>query len=765
MLRINIACVFLRLAAILITAAVASACSDDRSPTTPDPTAPEQFVGSQVCATCHAEQFDRWQHSHHALAMAHASADTVLGDFNAAEFEYYGIRSRFFLRDDQFYVETDNEAGKLQEYVVRYVFGVSPLQQYLIEFPDGRLQALPIAWDTRAQDEGGQRWFHLYPDEFIGHTDPLHWTGRDQNWNYMCAECHSTKLQKNYELKSDSFATTWSEINVGCEACHGPASRHVALADGGSYGTDNGLVVDLDDSGGASWLMNTTTGIAERSEMRMTPQNQPEACGRCHARRAVIAAEYVYGRPLLDTHRVSVLAENLYFADGQIQDEVYVYGSFLQSRMYRAGVSCSDCHEPHSATLKSDGAVSDVCSTCHLPTVFGATDHHRHESGQVQCVDCHMPSRDYMVIDGRRDHSFRVPRPDLTLATGSPNACDNCHADQGAEWASSALREWYGDTRPSHYATAIHAGRLGSAAANRQLAAAAVNPEYPGIARATALTLLRPPHGASAAQAIQAGLDSGDGMIRVAALGALRGFPPQAQAEWATPLLDDAVRAVRLAAFEILSPLRDSLPAPAIETFRNAEREFVDAQLAIAERPEAIGNLGNLFVESGDAERALQYFRLSLGKEPRNVGVRVNLADLYRQLQQERQAEITLREGLAYDVDHAALRHALGLLLVRAQRHEDALAELQQAAQLDVSNPRYTYVYAIALNSLGQAEEAVAVMQQASARFPADFDIGWSLVTMLRDQGRLAQAQQAATDLVARFPENENARNLLGSLQ
>ncbi|MGA8968188.1 MAG: multiheme c-type cytochrome, partial [Pseudolabrys sp.] len=195
-----------------------------------EPPAAATFVGSEACAGCHRAETDLWRASQHRQAMDHATEKTVLGDFNDASFDYYGVRSRFFRKDGKFFVETDGPDGKLATFQVKYTFGVDPLQQYLIEFPDGRVQALSIAWDSRPKDKGGQRWFHLYPNENIRHDDILHWTKLNQNWNFMCAECHSTDVHKNYDATNDRYATAWKEISVGCEACHGQGSNHVAWA-------------------------------------------------------------------------------------------------------------------------------------------------------------------------------------------------------------------------------------------------------------------------------------------------------------------------------------------------------------------------------------------------------------------------------------------------------------------------------------------------------------------------------------------------------
>ncbi len=726
--------------------------------------APLSYVGAESCSGCHEAQYRAWRGSHHDLAMQHATPASVLGDFSGIEFENFGVPCTFLQRNRTYFVSTANADGDLQEFPVKFVFGVTPLQQYLIEFPGGRLQPLPIAWDTRDADQGGQRWFHLYADEFIGHADQLHWTGREQNWNYQCAECHSTNLQKNYSVDSDSFDTTWSEINVACEACHGPGSRHVQQASDGDLSGLAGLVTDLDDAGRAVWLMNNDTGIAERSELRMRAPVQPEACGRCHSRRSVATSVYEFGKTLLDTHTVALLDNNLYFPDGQIRDEVYVYGSFIQSRMYQAGVTCGDCHDPHTAELRSGPDASDICSTCHLPERFASTEHHQHQPDDVACVDCHMPTRVYMGNDVRRDHSFRIPRPDLTVATGSPNACNHCHSEKDAQWAQVHVNEWYGDSLEEHYGQAIHAGQAALPGANQLLLVAIANNSYPGIARATALTLLRAPYSSQVGEAIQDSLLSPDPFIRIGALRTLSAVDLELRAQWAGPLLEDPVRSVRIEAARVVSPARSVLHVQYEGAFRSAEAELIDSLTAVAERPEAHSNLGSIYAEAGQPAQAEAALRTAMRIEPRAVGPRVNLADLYRLMEREQDAEQVLREGLTIDADAAALRHSLGLLLVRGDEQDKALLELEKATTLEPGNPRFAYVYAVALNSLGRIERSVAVMQDAAIRFPGDFDIQWALVALLRDHGRIDEAKAAAARLAEQYPQIESVQVLQHSL-
>ena len=684
-----------------------------------------------------------------------ASTDSVLGDFADASFDYYGTSSRFFMRDGRYYVDTADETGETREFEVGYVFGVEPLQQYLVEFPDGRLQTLPFSWDSRPAEEGGQRWFHVYGDDEIAPGDPLFWTGRHQNWNYMCAECHSTNLDMAYDVATDTFATTYSEISVGCESCHGPGSRHVALAQADDLVEESGLAVDLYDQRGASWLINTTTGIAERDPPHTDAHQQPEACGRCHSRRGIISDDYEYGVPLTDTHRPASLQQSLYHADGQILDEVYVYGSFLQSRMYRAGVTCTDCHDPHSSRLRAGNNPNDACARCHLPTVFANESHAGHETGEAGCVDCHMVSETYMVVDDRRDHSFRIPRPDLTLAQGVPNACQDCHAEQDAAWAIAAIDDWTGGAYAprEHYGAAIASAQRGFA--NPELGAVIRNGEVPAIARATAVSLLAQPFGGDDLQLLQEALGDEDPLVRMHALQQLAGLPAELRIQsGAAALLSDPVRVVRIEAASTFAGLVDLLPIEQARAFSAAAGELRNSFQFIANRPEAHAGLGVFESANGDIVRAMRHYRKALEIEPLQALARGNLADLHRAMGDEGAAETVLLEGLALNPDDAALLHALGLLAARTGRPDEAVSHLRRAAELG-DNARYVYVLGIALNSTGAQDEAIQVLREARRKYPTDFDISWGLATMLRDRGDFAGAFEIADELAELQPDNQ----------
>ncbi|TAK49104.1 MAG: tetratricopeptide repeat protein [Xanthobacteraceae bacterium] len=705
-----------------------------------------------------------------------ADARTVLGNFDDAAFDHHGLTSRFFRRDGKFLVETDGRDGTPQTFGIKYVFGVYPLQQYLIEFPDGRLQALSIAWDSRARELGGQRWFHLYPDEKITAADPLHWTGLQQNWNFMCAECHSTDLRKNYDAATDRFSTTWSDLNVGCEACHGPGSRHVAWASDRKrfwpfWRADDpqkGLAARFNDRVGVSWSIDPASGNARRSKPPATGRVEVEVCGRCHARRGALTDAWTPGKSLSDTHAVALLEQWLFEADGQMREEVYNYQSFRQSRMYAAGVTCSDCHDPHSQKLRAEG--SAVCGQCHDAGKYQAPAHHFHEreGSTVTCISCHMPARTYMAVDTRHDHGFRIPRPDLSVRLGTPNTCNGCHRDKSFGWAAEAVEKHHGPVRKTArgFAEAFHAARTHQPDAAARLERLARNPDEPAIARATALVELGPSLSPGAINVYRGGLADPDPLVRI---GALRGLAALAAGQrWnlASALLDDKVRGVRIEAAAFLAPVPPSqLSADDRRRFDRAADDYVAAQRFNADRPEARSNLGNFYAQRGRPAEAEREYLAALRLDPRFAAAAIGLADVYRLQRRDREGEAVLRQSASFAPQDAAIYHALGLALVRLKKSEAAMETLKTAADLDPAQPHYAYVYAIALNSGSRSAEALRVLEANLARHPQHAETLSALVSINRENGRGADTLRYAEKLYALNPAVPGLRTLIDRLR
>jgi tetratricopeptide (TPR) repeat protein len=718
-------------------------------------TASAAFVGSDACARCHESQHAAWTRSQHARAMQHASADTVLGDFDNASYSRDGVTSSFFRRDGRFFVRTDGPDGKLADYEVKYTFGLEPLQQYLVEFPGGRLQALALSWDARPRNAGGQRWFRQYPDEKLDFRDELHWTKRSQNWNFMCADCHSTNVRKGYDVSKKAFSTAWSEISVGCEACHGPGSAHIAWAGTRSASDANrGLTVALDERHGVAWSVDPVSGNGRRSSERRSGR-EIEVCAQCHARRAQITEGYRAGQPFMDHYLPSTLSAGLYYADGQQREEVFTWGSFLQSRMFRAGVTCSDCHDPHTQELRAPG--NAMCGQCHSASKYDGKSHHFHDPASAggQCANCHMPATTYMVVDPRRDHSFRVPRPDLSVAIGTPNACNGCHSGKTPQWARDAVARWYGPQRRSepHYGEVLDAGRHSKPGAARGLIALVTGASVPPIVRATAIELLAQFPGRAAEQAMRQALGDSDPLVRHAAVLAQESLPFERMVPLLSPLLSDPVRAVRIEAARAVAPASARLDPADKALFATAIGEFEAGQRESLDRPEAWMNLGNLYAGNQEAARAEEAYRTAIERDPTFVPAYVNLADLKRDAQREAEAEAILRDGLRAVPKAAALREALGLALVRQGRKSEALAELEAAYKAAPDQPRYAYLYAVALHDAGRRADAIRVLAD-SAKRRGSRDLLLVLAMYRGEAGDGAGADAALRTLAAINPDD-----------
>ncbi|MBX9749394.1 MAG: tetratricopeptide repeat protein [Roseococcus sp.] len=726
------------------------------------------FVGSDTCAQCHAPQHADWMQSDHARAMAAATPTNVLGDFSGAEAREGQHAASFHRRADGFAVRLREADGSTTEMPVSETFGLDPLQQYLLLMPDGRRQALPWAWDSRPREAGGQRWYHLMPQERLRPGDALHWTGRDQNWNFMCASCHSTGLVRGYDPARDRYETTWTEISVGCESCHGRGAAHVDWARGGRQGP-NGLEVALRDASGGAWrfVEGDARGIARwEGPPRQATAAGTETCAACHGRARPLVADPVPGPRLLDTHAMLLLERGEYHADGQIQGEVFEWGSFAQSSMQRAGVVCADCHQPHTGRLRAEG--NAVCTQCHLPARFEAASHHRHAPGGegAQCAACHMPAVTYMGVDRRRDHAFSIPRPDVSRIVGSPDTCTSCHTGQSQDWAAAQLAEWHGPPRgPAHPGLTIHAGRQGAPGADQALSNLALDRSQAAIWRATALSLLPNRATRPVGEAVGGTLRDPEPLVRAAALRALDNLPP-ANRIHAVRLLSDEVRLVRIEAARALAAVPPTaIPAAARPAFEAAWAELIISERAAAERPEAHVNIAGLLASRGDLAGAEAAYREALARDRDFLPALVNLAGFEEGRGRLEPAQALLRQAVAAHPEAADARYALALFEIRRGRVTEALEPLAAAVRLAPQEPSHRLTQALALQRLGRIAEARSVLALQIVQHPRHRDSLMVLAALLRDQGDLREAERLATAAAALNPADREAAALRDQLR
>ncbi len=692
------------------------------------------FVGSNKCLSCHVNEFKEWKKSHHFFSMNEATSQYVKGNFNTT-FSYNKIDYRFFKKNNKYLVTADDSQGNMRDFEIKYTFGTEPLQQYLIPTTNGKLQAFNIAWDTK-----NKKWFHLYPKDKVDFKSPFHWTKISHNWNNRCAECHSTNLEKNY--LDDTYKTSFSEINVSCESCHGPASRHLDWVKDKDI-TNKGLIVDLNDRG--VWERQTGSKTLKRKD-ELKHGSQVENCASCHSLRQKIKTETV-GENYLDAFHPRFIEPGRYFPDGQIKEEVYVYGSFLQSKMYHQGVVCTDCHKPHNLKLRAEG--NALCLRCHTIENYASKSHHGHnlKSKGSKCVNCHMPERTYMVVDPRRDHKFVIPRPDLT----TNNACIDCHKDQ--KWVSKSFKKLWPTLKTADDSDLTFMKAMqGTPGIGADLLRLIKNPEIPDIIRGSAVKLTSS-YPLIQNQAVDYALKNSTTLLVLAGLEISQNAPDSDALKTAlTKLLNHPKKIIRSQAALSLNQrgLKEG------SAFNKAMGEYIDSINVNIDDPSSLINLGNLNVGDKDYARAHNNFSNAIKIDPHSIPAYVNKADLYRAEGLDSKAEDVLKRALTFDNESSSIHLALGMLYVRNKQTGEALEHFKDALKYGPDNFQALYMYALALHSYGDSIRALKILEATYNKFKEWPAFNQLLITLCKQLGLSSKAQ----DYFAKFSKmNDTANN------
>ncbi len=718
--------------------------SESDTSTNAQPSGTHQFVGGQTCQSCHAQEWDEWQGSPHDYAIAEADSSSVRADFNNTTFQKGDGTYRFFREGDSYMVEAPGPDGEPTVYKISYTFGWEPLQQYLVDFGKGKLQALQVAWNV---EEG--EWYSLQEEENPQPGDWLHWTGASMNWNTMCADCHSTNLQENYIAEADSFHTTWSVIDVSCEACHGPGEEHVEFMN--SPEAQNASIERIRED------VNLAANVSQNSQIN--------TCAPCHSLRQTLTDEYIHGEEFLNHFDPMLPHPGNYFADGQIRGEVYVYGSFLQSKMHANGVKCTDCHNPHTLELKEPLTDNKLCMSCHVPE-YNSPEHHFHEMNTEasQCVNCHMTGRTYMGIDFRRDHSFRVPRPDQSAQFGTPNACNDCHTDQSAEWAAQAVDDWYGD-RPQHFTDVLLEADTASSDNIRvrtQLKDLIADTSQPDIIRATAIWYSGHFPNSGSTDLIRESLESESALVRNSAAKAVQNLPPEMRTLVLRKSLTDSLKAVRMSSMQnLVSFTAEDFGVAYQDHFRDALQEYKNYLEVNRYFPQGEMNRGQFYEQRGDTEKAIQAYQSALERDSQFNPARINLAFIYNGQGQNDRAEELLRKVIEQKPENGQAYYSLALLLSEEERIEEAVDYFQRASELIPQQSRVFYNLAIANQTLGRPKAAENAYLDAIELEPNNGDFRYGLLTLYMQQEQYAKAEEQARLLQEIYPNNARIQQIL----
>ena len=711
----------------------------------PDP----KLVGDAKCVSCHEKEVKEWKGSHHDMAMKLPNKDTVKGNFNNAEFTHKGRTSKFFMKGDDYYVTTPNAKGEMQEFKVIYTFGIHPLQQYIVEFPKGRKQCLHIAWD-----DVKKQWYHLYGQMDIADDEWLNWTGGSQNWNAMCADCHSTEVKKNYNPDTETYDTSYKIINVSCEACHGPSDQHVLAKMNPDAGLDNGPLFK---------------GLKKDKNLQNN-KVEIEKCARCHSRRSQLTSYYDHSGTFMDHYLPEILREGVYHKDGQIDDEVYVYGSFVQSKMYHNNVRCSDCHNPHTNKLKFEG--NALCMQCHSKTpekAFDSPAHHFHQMGTegAKCVNCHMAGKHYMGIDFRRDHSFRIPRPDQTVKYGTPNACNGCHSDKKPEWAVEAIEKVHGKERKLHFSDMLIPGKDRYQPRFDLLAKLAEDTTQPAIARATAIWLLQPLNTQAVYSLAHKLLQDKEPIVRYHALGVFSMIPKSQRAAVISTMLKDPVRAIRIETANQLSDInKNELDESLREDFVKATKEFREYLKMHSDSAGGQVNISNFHSRRQEPELAIDALKKAVKIDNHFNMARMNMAYMLSMDKKYDEAEKVYKKVLEQEPYYSEAWYSLGLLYSEQENYKDAVNAFTKASVRQPDNLRIYYNKALSLQKLGQNQDAEKVFIEAlSRKVPKDqnvADLFYGLIMLQLDMKQMEKASQTIASFVQAFGQQHPYMRSIG---
>ena len=647
-----------------------------RRPPPPRARAGGAYVGGAACTSCHAKEAAAWQGSHHDRAMAVASEATVLGRFDGTNFRHQGVTSTFFKRDGKFFVNTDGPDGKLADFEIKYTFGVDAAAAVPGPLPGGRLQALGIAWDTRPAAQGGQRWFHLYPDRKLEARRPAaldrHRPGLELPVRRLPLDEPAQELRREDEPLRHDLDRHQRQLRglprAGLQPPRvGEAGRRLAALRRCRQGPDRWRSTSAAAPAGRSIR---ATGNAARSKPRETSR-EIETCARCHARRGQFTDAWHAGEPLADGFRTSLIEPGLYFADGQMRDEVFNHGSFLGSKMHAKGVTCSDCHDPHTPEAARAGqrrvrasATAPRSTTCHRTTTMRRAP----AAPRARRATCRRRPTWSSTRGTTTASAFRGPTARVSL--GVPNACNACHADRKPQWAADAVKAWFPQPKPGFqtFAEAFSAAERGEPGASAALAGSGPGPRAVGLCArqrgppAGPATCARPrcPRCATRCRpgcpgARRRGRRAGRRRRRraraVAGAAAGRSGAPGAHGRGA--------RAGRRAGG---TPARHDSAQPS----RPRSSEYEAAERFNADRPEGRANLGNLYATAGALRRGRGSLPRALALDPSFEQAALNLADLQRGRRRggRGRADAARARWRATPARRRA-HHALGLSLAR----------------------------------------------------------------------------------------------------
>jgi tetratricopeptide (TPR) repeat protein len=693
----------------------------------------EVYTGSKSCRDCHEKFYQLWATSHHGLAMQPYTDELgqTLIARQAAKIRINEYRYLAKIKSDSGWIREFGPEG-VKNFKITYAMGGKNVFYFLTPIEKGRLQILPVAYDVRREEWfdtalSGVRHFSDMPDE------PLHWTDIAYTFNTSCHGCHVSQVEKNYDLQSDNYYTTWVESGINCETCHGPGAEHIRICE---ESPEDQAPEDL-----------KLTVITQKNGY--TAHQTDTTCVPCHARMIPLTETFQPGELYFDHFDLITLEHRDFYPDGRDLGENYTYTLWLMSPCVKSGqLDCLHCHTS-SGRFRFKDMPNNSCLPCHEKRVTDVADHSHHEASSKgnECISCHMPQTEFARML-RSDHSMLPPTPATSIIYRSQNACNICHDDQDAAWANRWIREWQKDDyqKPVLY----RAGLINSARKNDwtrlpEMLTYLQNPDRDEVYRNSLIRLLRDCPSEEKWPVIIQSLRDPSPLVRSSAASALVGYYTPKAIEALLVAIRDEYRLVRIRAAATLAGLPiENLP---LRAQGDLEAVFNEFERSMKSRPDnffAHFNLGNYYMERGEAKKAITSFKFALKFRPEGVIALVNASIAYARLGKKDKAEEFLRRALIINPEDATANFNMGLLMAEINKPQaakgflhaalttdpnmaeaaynlgvlfakenidEAIKWSQKAAEQRPHIPKYAYTHAFYLYQKGQSERAVTVLK------------------------------------------------------
>jgi Flp pilus assembly protein TadD len=719
-------------------------------------TAAPGFVGSRSCRECHEKFYQLWSTSFHGLAMQPYTLELARTNLTEQKTEIVAGKYRF-LADIRKSVVFERTAAGEKGYPIVQVMGGKNVYYFLTPLERGMLQVLPVAYDVRRRE-----WFDTTASAMRHFGDrrdeALYWKDRPLTFNTSCFSCHVSQLTKNYDLKADSYDTTWAEAGINCETCHGPSGGHVSLF--------RELPANKPAPEEIKLIVLT----------KLTTEQRNATCAPCHAKMSPVTMNFAPGDRYFDHFDLVGYEHADFYPDGRDLGENYTYTSWRGSPCVKSGqLDCVHCHTSSGRYRFKDAAkANDACLPCHTARVENAPEHTHHKAGTAgnECISCHMPMTEFARMR-RSDHSMRPPTPATTLLYNSPNACNLCHTNQTAAWADKLVREW----RKRDYQKPVLERAALIAAARKQdwkklpdILAYLSRTNREEMQTVALIRLLANCPADEQWPVLRSLITDPSPLVRASAAEALGLHLDQPNTIALCQAASDDYRLVRVRAAVALAAVPEaSLPEDQRAQVRGALAELMESMRSRPDDMASHYNLGNLYMARSQMGEAVGEFETANRLQPDALPPMVNAALAYNGLGQNDKAEASLRRALSLDPTNSTANLNLGMLLAELGRMseaekafraafkadprsaqaaynlgvllskdhpKEALTWCSRAAELRPENPQYGYTYAFYLYHAGQLDEALKAIRAVRQRHPAHED------SLLLERQLLQEQQQ-----------------------